>query len=621
MAQVVRRFVWIGFIFFLIVSCASRPQTEQGTGAADVSVESRPLTLSIFHVNDTHAKLESALVEFRMDVTPDLKGKRTFIELGGFPNLWSAVEKLRAQKPNSIFLHAGDVFQGTLYFTEFKGLADGDFLNAMKLDALVAGNHEFDKGPQVLADFIQAVNFPVLGCNLDVTAESTLTGKIKPYVIREFGGSRVAIVGLANSSTPDISSPGPAIKFLDSQASLEKVVQELEQKNINKIIVLSHEGFERDKELAQKVAGVDVIVGGHSHFILGDVKDLGLTGAGPYPVALSTPRNEPALVVTSWQWAYVIGDVEVDFDGRGVITSYRGTPRFVAGSERFRIYDLPDQDGKQKRVQFQKNPEGRYAALEYDGKSYSQEPTASAGKSYDETITILLEKIKGDPRFLFVENKKEGVEKLSRYSPAIKALQAKLATTTMEALKRGNNKGPGPIIADSMRWKTKADVAIMNPGGVRIDLPAGDISVAQIYELQPFSNTLVTLAVTGQELVNILEDMADFCITSYSKNPETAYLYLSGVRLQLFVNNPKGSRISNVEVFGDGSYKSLDPAGSYSLVVNNFMADGGDKNETLKSISKARKYDTGFVDSEVLLDYVLGKTLIERTEERVKNVM
>jgi len=131
----------------------------------------------------------------------------------------------------------------------------------------------------------------------------------------------------------------------------------------------------------------------------------------------------------------------------------------------------------------------------------------------------------------------------------------------------------------------------------------------------------VTLTVTGQELVNILEDMADFCITSYTKSPETAYLYVSGLRLQLFVNNSKGSRVREVEVLSaDGSYKPLNLAGSYSLVVNNFMADGGDRNETLKAIPKARKYDTGFVDSEVMLDYVQGKTLRETKEERVKNV-
>ncbi|TCW61891.1 5'-nucleotidase C-terminal domain-containing protein [Treponema sp. J25] len=619
---------WLAIVFVVCIGCASGPQLGQKEGGpssgsvASTNLDAKPLSLSIFHVNDTHAKLESAFVEFRMDLNPELKAKRTFIELGGFPRLWSAVETLRAQKPNSLFLHAGDAFQGTLYFTEFKGLADGDFLNAMKLDALVVGNHEFDKGPQVLADFIKTVNFPVLACNVDFSAESRLKDLIKPYVIREIGGSRVAIVGLANSSTPDISSPGPTIKFLDSRSSLERVIKELEEMGINKIIVLSHEGFELDKELAQKVAGIDVIVGGHSHYLLGETKDIGLNAVGSYPLALTTPRNEPVLVTTSWQWAYVIGDLDVRFDERGVITSYQGTPRFVAGLDRFRVYDLPDQEGKLKRVQFQRTPEGRYISFEYDGKAYNQEPAAASRDSYGTVISALVNKLTADSRFLLVSPRAEGLEKLARYSPAIKALQAKLATTTTEVLKRGNNQGPGPIIADSMRWKTKADVAIMNPGGVRIDLPAGDISVAQIYELQPFANTLVTLTITGQELVNILEDMADFCITSYTKSPETAYLYVSGLRLQLLVNNSKGSRVREVEVLSaDGSYKPLNLAGSYSLVVNNFMADGGDRNETLKAIPKARKYDTGFVDSEVMLDYVQGKTLRETKEERVKNIL
>lgn len=115
--------------------------------------------------------------------------------------------------------------------------------------------------------------------------------------------------------------------------------------------------------------------------------------------------------------------------------------------------------------------------------------------------------------------------------------------------------------------------------------------------------------------------MTDFCITSYAKAPETAYVYVSGLKLTLLVNNAKGSRVSEVMVRAkDGSWQPLDSKATYKLVVNNFMADGGDKNVTLGAIPKARKYDTGFVDSEVMLDYVLGKTLKETNEERVKNV-
>jgi len=93
------------------------------------------------------------------------------------------------------------------------------------------------------------------------------------------------------------------------------------------------------------------------------------------------------------------------------------------------------------------------------------------------------------------------------------------------------------------------------------------------------------------------------------------------MRLTLMVNNAKGSRVTDVMINAkDGSWKPLDSKATYKLVVNNFVADGGDKNETLKAIPKARKYDTGYIDSEAMLDFVLGKTLKETKEERVKNV-
>jgi hypothetical protein len=112
----------------------------------------------------------------------------------------------------------------------------------------------------------------------------------------------------------------------------------------------------------------------------------------------------------------------------------------------------------------------------------------------------------------------------------------------------------------------------MNPGGVRVDLVAGDVSVAQVYELQPFANTLMTMDLTGAELLKALDDMTDFCITTYNKTPETAYVYLAGAKMTLLVNAAKGSRVTDVQVKAkDGSWKPLDMAATYKVVVNNFM--------------------------------------------------
>ncbi len=580
------------------------------------------MTLSLIHVNDTHAKLESAFGEIKVDIDGNLKGKRTFVELGGFARLWAAVDRIRAEKPSALFVHAGDVFQGTLYFTQFVGAADRDFLNAMKLDAMTTGNHEFDKGPSALAAFAQGADFPIVACNLDVSAEPALAAVVKLYVIKTVDGQKVALVGVATPETPYISSPGPTVKFLDPAASLAKVVPELEKQGVNKVVVLSHLGYEVDKALATKTTGVDVIIGGHSHTLLGPMADLGLKSLGDYPTVVKDAAGDTVLIATSWQWANAIGTLNVAFDGAGKVVGYDGTPKLLAGKDKFRIYDLSGADGKMKRVEFVRQGDGSFSAKEYDGKAYAAEPPAETKAAYVDALAKFTASAAADPRFIFVDAKPEGVAKLKIYSADVDALKKKVATAAAEELKRFNNQGPGPIIADSMIWKTGADIAVMNPGGVRVDLVAGDVSVAQVYELQPFANTLMTMDLSGAEVLKVLDDMTDFCITTYNKTPETAYVYLAGAKMTLLVNAAKGARVADVQVQAkDGSWKPLDPAATYKVVVNNFMGTGGDKNFTLGALPADRKYDTGFIDSEAMLEYVTGKTLKNSGEERVKNVL
>jgi len=615
-----------GLAALIIAGCAGTPAgttaaaTPTAKEATAVKADTMPLELTLLHVNDTHAKLEPVYAEFKLDIDAKLKGKRAYIELGGFPRLWAAVDALRAEHPDSLFVHAGDVFQGTLYFTEFNGKADGDFLNGMGLAAMAVGNHEFDKGPALLADFAESVKFPVLACNLDLSAEPALAAVIKPYVIKEIKGAKVALVGITTEDTPFISSPGPNVKFLDPVASLQKTVKELEALGINKIVVLSHQGYEPDKALAAKVDGVDVVIGGHSHTLIGPFQSLGLKPAGDYPTVVLSPAKEPVLVASAWQWAHSIGVLDVGFDGAGKVTSFKGTPKLLAGYQQFRVYDLPAADGKMNRVEFKLAADGSYSVKEYNGKAYAGDPSAASKAGYMAVFTTLMNSFKGDSRFIFTADKPEGAAMLAKYSPALDALKAKIATKATEELKRANNSGPGPIIADSMVWKTGADLAIMNPGGVRVDLAAGDISVARVYELQPFANTLMTIDLNGAEVVKVLEDMTDFCITSYGKAEATAYVYVSNLKMTLLVNGAKDARVKDVQVKGkDGAYKAIDPTATYKVAVNNFMGTGGDKNFTLGALPASRRYDTGFIDSEAMLDYVMGKTLANIPEIRVKH--
>ena len=163
-------------------------------------------TLSLMHTNDTHANLDNV-------------AKRV-----------TAVKEVRAEKPNALLVDAGDVFSGTLYFNEFKGQADLEFMNLMGYDIMTLGNHEFDlgssaEGHQALADFIKAAKFPIVSSNVDFSKDASLKGlfsdrisskpkdgKIYNGIVKNIKGEKVGFFGLTTEETKDIASP-EAVSF------------------------------------------------------------------------------------------------------------------------------------------------------------------------------------------------------------------------------------------------------------------------------------------------------------------------------------------------------------------------------------------------------------------------
>jgi len=229
-----------------------------------------------------------------MDIGGSLKGRAVYVELGGFPQLMSAVNALRSKERNTLLLHAGDLFQGSLYFTRYLGVADTEFWNLMGLDATTLGNHEFDRGPRLLQSSLLALaRFPVLSANVDARAEPSVDSSlIRPFTVLGAGVERVGIVGLTTEETPFISSPGSSIRFRDALASVQAAVDALSRSGVSRIVLLSHQGYSEDLRLAARIAGLDVIVGGHSHTLLGNFRSIGLASRGPYPTRSSAPTAD-----------------------------------------------------------------------------------------------------------------------------------------------------------------------------------------------------------------------------------------------------------------------------------------------------------------------------------------
>jgi 5'-nucleotidase len=298
------------------------------------------------------------------------------------------------------------------------------------------------------------------------------------------------------------------------------------------------------------------------------------------------------------------------------VLRFAARPELVAGANFIQAYDMPDPTGALTRVRWQWNGYG-LAVTVYDGKAWS--PAAADSMSYwVKLYGKVMAAIAAHPEIKMVAGDPKAWALVRGYALGVQDLQRTVVAQVGEDMKRGLNMGPGPVVADSMRAYTGSQIAVTNAGGVRIDLLAGPLTTAKVYEVIPFGNTLVTLKATGAQVIKVFEDGVDFGLSQYGEFPANPLTYVSGAKFSVTPSQPKGSRVGEVMVLkSDGSWEDLDPNATYTMVVNNFIAAGGDKYSTLASI--ADKKDTGYVDAEAFFAYVKDKT-IANTEERIRIV-
>jgi len=220
--------------------------------------------------------------------------------LGGIVYLARKADELRAEKP-SLLLAAGDMIQGSNWANFFQGKSTIEVMNAMRFDAMVVGNHEFDFGQDLLGKRIAEAKFPVLGANV------AGFGSLRPYAIEEVGGVKVGIIGVLTEDTPVSTNPRniAGLKFEEPAEAVRRCISELKG-SVDLIIVLSHIGYAADRALAESVKGIDVIVGGHSH------------------TKLETPvKVGGTIIVQAWEHAKALGVLDMTVED-GKISGYKG---------------------------------------------------------------------------------------------------------------------------------------------------------------------------------------------------------------------------------------------------------------------------------------------------------
>jgi 5'-nucleotidase len=504
---------------FLLVFCGAPTRAQESRAVA------APVDLTILAINDFHGHLKPppggiAIADSAND------GKKIRISAGGAEHMATLVKQLRQNAANSVFVAAGDLIGASpLLSGMFADEPTIESLSAMGLEISAVGNHEFDKGAGELLRMQNGGCHPVKGCfgprpfagakfrYLAASTVVTSTGQtlFPPYAVKEFGGIPVAFIGLTLKGTPAIISPTAAagLQFADEAETVNALVPQLRQRGIEAIVVLIHEG------------GLPT----------GDYNECpGISG----PIVDIVKKLDKAVdLVVSGHTHRAYNCV---IDGR-LVTSADAFGTLVT------------------RIDVKLDPKTRDVL------------SAKA-----ENLIVRTDAFAPD---------REQTELIASYEERVKSLAGRVVGSITATLPRAAGASGesvlGNIVADAQLAATRDDqdggaqLAITNPGGVRTDVirrDDGTVTYADLFAAQPFNNSLVTLALTGVQIKQLLEQQwlgqQNPRILHVSKN--FSYVWDAA--------RPVGDRVDPASIKLDG--QPIDPDARYRVTVNTFLADGGD---------------------------------------------
>ncbi len=244
-------------------------------------MENKKTSLTILHTNDTHGKVEA-------------QRKWGLFDVGGVVFRSSLINEIRhennrKENHHTMLLDGGDILENDPMSHFYKGEPDILAMNHMKYDATTIGNHELGFTIDAFKKLDNLANFPFLSCNLRYLSDEKLIGI--PYIIKEINGIKIGILGvtsytvLLNVHKNDLGN----IIYEEAESTIKKYMAEIKNEGIDYLILLSHLGIEEDREIAEKIDGIDVIIGSHSHTFIHEaeiINDTKIVQAGRYSEAM-----------------------------------------------------------------------------------------------------------------------------------------------------------------------------------------------------------------------------------------------------------------------------------------------------------------------------------------------
>ena len=522
-----------------LAGCATQPAHEW---EADKTYK-----LTVLHTNDHHGRFwQNKYGEYGM------AARKTLID-----DIRAQVE---AEGGSLLLLSGGDINTGVPE-SDLQD-AEPDFKGMTKIgyDAMALGNHEFDNPLEVLFKQREWADFPMLSANIYDKA----TGKrlFQPYQMFDKQGIKIAVIGLTTEDTAKIGNPEyiGGIDFRDPKEEAKKVIAELKKtEHPDLIIAVTHMGHYQNGEYGINAPGdvalarylnegdLDMIVGGHSQEpVCMEGPNVVNKNFAPGDECKPDMQNG-TYIVQAFEWGKYVGRADYEFrNGELNMVSYDLIP--VNLKKKVKV------NGESQRVIATTEIAENKEMLEFL-RPYQEKGQAQLGAKVAES-----------------NGKLEGDRNVVRFQ------QTNL----------------GRLIATAHMQRAKADFSVMNSGGVRDSIAAGDITYKDVLKVQPFANILTYIDMSGQEVLDYLNVVATKPVDS------GAYAQFAGISMHV-----QDGQVSNVFIGG----KQLRLDDTYRFTVPSFNAAGGDGYP--KITDRKGFVNTGFVDAEVLKDYLEANSPID----------
>lgn len=460
---------------------------------------------------------------------------------GGLPARATLVNNVRADHPNVLVLDAGDFNTGRPESNFFKAEPDIKGYNYIKYDALGMGNHEFDINWDNMQAQIAASEFPWLCANVKKNGKTL--ANVKPYIIKDYKGFKVALIGLLTSQTAATGNPDhiKGLVFEDEVAVARKLVPKLKKK-ADIVIALVHMGIYDDmdrgsKRLAAKVPGLALIVDGHSHTKLDEAV-----------IVKNEVSGKDIPIVQAKDWGLYVGKAMLKFKS-GEVTGFNWSALPV---------------NVQKRIK----KDGEKTCIFVEEKLEKDQALLAMLKPYKDRVEAELSVVIGSADKAFIND-----------------------------MTRKEETALGDIVSDSQLWYMKKmgfdiDFAFQNGGGIRATLGSGDIKKKTIYEVLPFDNSITMVALKGYDVIALFDQAAGN--VGKGAMPQVS----EGVS---FIINTATAKAENLMI----NNKPVDPSKVYKIALNSYLAAGGDGYKVFKK--RIDFYDSSNMQRDAFIDYVIAK--------------